>query len=167
MGAIADRVQGELGPIATAIAANASFGSTRIQDSVELVKYQLLGDDAPAVGDEDELDLIVQVYLAKKAALSLIPAAYALLHNAPIQVQIDQHRTETETFVDPLKALEKLHAQLLVDVATLEPDVLVIVTPVQRTLVALPGVSDGSNDALVTIDPWLVGRAFNPAASGA
>jgi hypothetical protein len=33
--------------------------------------------------------------------------------------------------------------------------------------VALPGVSDGSNDALVTIDPWLVGRAFNPAPSGA
>jgi hypothetical protein len=165
MGALAIRVQGELGPIAAAIAADTSFGTTRIQDAVEVAKYQLLGGTAPAVGSEGTLDLIVQIYLAKKAALLLIPAAYAKLHNAPISVQIDNHRTETETFVDPLRALEKLHAQLLMDVATLEADVAVIVTPVVRAPVARPAVSDGSNDELVTMNPWLVGRAFNPVAA--
>jgi hypothetical protein len=165
MGALATRVNGELGPIAAAIAADTSFGTTRIQDAVDIEKYRLLGIDAPAVGDEGTLDPIVQVYLAKKAALALMPAAYAKLHNAPISVQIDQHRTETETFVDPLRALEKLQAQLLVDIATLESDVAVIVTPVVRSIVARPAVSDGSNSDLITIDPWLVGRAFNPAAA--
>jgi hypothetical protein len=156
-----------LGPIATAIESDTSFGSGRVQQAVEVEKYRLYGVAAPAEGSEGSIDLIVQVYLAKRAALSLVPAAYAKFHNSPVSVQIDQHRSETETFVDPLRALDALREQLLLDIAALEPDVFVIVTPVVRATPMRPAVSDGSNDDLITPDPWLFGRAFNPAASGA
>lgn len=155
-GAIYNRLQGFLPLTVKALRENEEYGDSRIQDRIEECKKYILAS-AVAVQDEGDLDIRVQAYLAKCAALEIIPPGVDYWAQQHISVTTGGGTTnEIATYPDRIAALWKIYERFLIEVKEEAATIAEIVgsTPNFVPSFAIPEVSDGAaTDVFVTPNP--------------
>lgn len=155
-GTIYRKLQGFLPITIDALRDSSHYGDSQIQDRINEVKMRLLGSTLP-VEDEIDLDVRVQTYLAKLAAIEIIPVGVDYWANQHISVTTGGGGTnEIATYPDRIAALWKIYERYLLEVredaTTIEGILGTQVTVVPSF--ATPQVSDGAaTDDFVTPNP--------------
>jgi hypothetical protein len=141
LGTIAKLTQSILPITWTALANADEYGDGLLQKRIEIVKLKALNSTVlPA--DEEDLDLRVQSFLSKLAALAIIPAGIDFWMNKKNTFSAAGSSSETATYPDRVDALWKLYEKLTAEVAAEQDEVEVILGG--DAAVGTPGVTDGA-----------------------
>lgn len=131
----------------------ATFGEERVKERVAVAKALVLGDSPPP---DNELPLLVQDFIAKVAAIELLGAGIDEWMDKPI-TKNTSGSAEVVTWEERLDSLRKRKAELITEVAGLEPDISVIVKRSRKK--GIPGLTT-LNDPMITPDPLLFPPAY-------
>ncbi len=128
------------------------YGDKQLQNKIEIAKVTLFGSEL-SVADEYDLDIRVIDYLAKVAAISVIPAGkdyWASMASTKVSTGTD----EEVSYPDRIKMLEELHKQLTQEVSAMRDEISSIVDlPSVRPSNAIPQVSNGTDEGYITPNP--------------
>jgi len=151
LGALADRVRGNIPDSYEALISASYYGETLIQQHIDDVKFYLFAT-VPATSDEATVyDRYVLRYVGKVCTLEIIPSA--------IDYWMNQVTSETATgtdeqisFPDRISALEKTYAKLAAEIKAEKTEFDEWVGTTVRLSGTYP-VTDTSSDDMVTSDP--------------
>jgi hypothetical protein len=115
-GAIYRRAKGIIPISWSALENSDKYGDARLQERIETVKLRVLGATV-LVEDEEIYDIRVQEYLAKLAAIQIIPTAVDYWMDQKVTVSATG-TNETVSFPDRIAALWKVYERLLAEVAS-------------------------------------------------
>jgi hypothetical protein len=128
------------------------YGDKQLQNKIEIAKVTLFGTEM-TVADEYDMDIRVVDYLAKVAAISVIPAGkdyWASMASSKVSTGTD----EDVSYPDRIKMLEELHKQLTQEVSAMRDEISSIVDlPSVRPSNAIPEVSNGTDEGFITPNP--------------
>lgn len=129
-----------------------NYGDKQLQNKIEIAKFTLFGEEV-SVADEYTMDIRVVDYLAKVAAISVIPAGkdyWASIASTKVTTGTD----EEVSYPDRIKMLEELHQQLTQEVSSMRDEVSAILNlPSVKPSNAIPAVSDGTDEGYITPNP--------------
>lgn len=128
------------------------YGDKQLQNRIEIAKVTLFGTEM-SVADEYSMDIRVVDYLAKVAAISVIPAGkdyWASMASTKVTTGTD----EEVSYPDRIKMLEELHKQLTQEVSAIRDEISGIIDlPSVRPTNAVPEVSNGTDEGYITPNP--------------
>ena len=128
------------------------YGDKQLQNKIEIAKVTLFATEV-SVEDEYSMDIRVVDYLAKVAAISVIPAGkdyWASMASTKVATGTD----EEVSYPDRIKMLEELHKQLTQEVSAMRDEISSIVDlPSVRPSNAVPQVSNGTDEGYITPNP--------------
>lgn len=129
------------------------YGDKLLQSRIEVAKDSVLPAALP-VADESALNLKVQIFIAKIAVTSVIPAGVDYWMNQYEQVTTQGTQGEVASYPDRVAALWKIHEHLLGEIVADRDEVEDIIgLPTFRPSTGVPGVSDGDIDRFTTPNP--------------
>lgn len=149
-GAISDRVRDILPWTWDALLNDADkYGPVSLQRRIDYVKAVVFGPLAFSEENETNYDVLTQEYLAKLAALQLIPAGIEFWSNSSLSVSTQGYAgAEHATYPDRARMLEQLREQLLMEVRDLGE----LIAPYTRRRSSSPRVNTSADD-MITEDP--------------
>ena len=128
------------------------YGDKLLQNKIDVAKFSLYGTEM-SVADEYDMDIRVVDYLAKVAAISVIPAGkdyWASMASTKVATGTD----EEVSYPDRIKMLEELHKQLTQEVSSMRDEISSIIDlPSVRPSNAVPQVSNGTDEGYITPNP--------------
>jgi hypothetical protein len=156
-GAIADRVKGIIPVSWDALSRDTRFGEALLRTAIDTKKEEIFGTVVdPAI--ESTYPLIVINYVAKLAALDLLPAAIDLWRSEPITVSATG-TNENTTYSDPVIALQALRTNLLEETRREWPLVKPLVNYSPISAAARPAINT-LNDEFLTPSPQEFARPY-------
>lgn len=160
-GAIAERLRGLLPITWDALSLDARYGDALLQTVVNTAKEYVTGIVISPTA-EVTYPLVVIDYIAKVAAIQLIPAGVDFWMNQPTSVNTTG-TAEVETFVDRADKLKQLKEDLLKETRLMAGDIAALVGYTRNLGRSVP-VSNTINDPFLTPSPQEFPRPFTQTA---
>lgn len=156
-GAIADRTRSILPITWDALAEDSRYGAELLQRRVDVAKEWVFGS-VITVAEEDAYQLRVLDFVAKLAAIEIIPAGIDFWMNQSLTVVV-RGPDETDTFTDRAKALADLRKDLLLETKAKADEILPLLPTPHLSLKSVPKVSS-MDDELITPSPQEFPRPY-------
>jgi hypothetical protein len=156
-GAIAERVRGVIPVTWDALITDPRYGDGLLRSVIDTAKESVTGANlSPAA--ESTYPLIVIDYIAKVAALDLIPAGLDFWANTPISESLSGTE-ETRTYESRVEALKALREELLRETRARQPEIANLIGFVRASGRAVPAINT-MNDPFLTPSPQEFPRPY-------
>ena len=137
-GAIAERTRGILPVTWDALSKDDRYGDGLLQTAIDTAKAWVTDEVVPPDEEEDTYPVTVIDYIAKIAALEMIPPGIDFWMNEPIS-ETATGTDEVHTFTDRAETLRKLGEELLEGTRDKADEIAALLpAPPQRTIKAVP-----------------------------
>lgn len=155
-GDIAERTRGLLPVTWDALENDGRYGDTLLATALEIARETVLGKQTTEA-DEDTIPRVVIDYVAKIAAIEIIPAGIDYWMSESLSV-VTTGTNETETYTDRAAMLRQLRNDLLAETRSKAADIAALVG-YQTPTVARPRMNT-INDLLLTPSPQEFPRPY-------
>jgi hypothetical protein len=156
-GAIAERTRGLLPVTWDALEGDSRYGDELLATALDIAREAVLGKQ-PTADDEQLLPMIVVDYVAKVAAIEMIPAGIDYWMSQTIAV-VTTGTNESETYTDRAAMLRQLGQDLLAETRAKAADIAAIVNYHTPSGVSRP-LLNTIDDVLLTPSPQEFPRPF-------
>lgn len=125
------------------------YGDELLQGRIEAAKIRIIGHEVP-VEDEETYDIRVQEFIAKVAALAIIPAGIDYWMNQK-QSATATGTNEVISYPDRIRGLEKIQERLLAEIANDRAEIEELIdNPDLRPSTGVPKFSPGTDNGYIT-----------------
>lgn len=156
-GDIAERTRGLLPVTWDALEGDPRYGDTLLATALEIARESVLGTQ-PSAAEEDVMPRIVVDYVAKVAALQMIPAGIDYWMSQTLSV-VTTGTNETETYTDRAAMLRDLGKDLLIETRA-KADMIAGIVNYQQAGHSPRPVLNTINDVLLTPSPQEFPRPY-------